>query len=203
MWGFSGEVGLQQILRPSLESAHRPDWRRKPLLELRSLLAEPIAGVRRAVVAQLLVANQIPGAESIFVGATGAPAQERPWILECPNNNVPQEHFKFCAIGSGKKAAYHGFESLRHYEPHEQPIGVAKLFLYRIMEDAIRAESAGVGGLIHLWSVTRGGAAEEPAAEIQGLAQTVDQWRSNERGTLRDLMRPTGRDEDAEPNDGA
>ncbi len=194
VWGFSGAVGLKQLLRPALEAAHAADWRRRPCADLRVPIGSCIAAVRRDVVGNMLVSNHIPGAEALFAGVTGAPGQAKPWLVEYPSDNVAEEHFKFCAVGSGKKAGYHAFETLRHYAPQERPVALAKLFLYRIMEDAIRAESQGIGGDIHLWSVTTDGAHEEATSEVQGLAQLVDQWKRNERESLRDLMNPGGSD---------
>ncbi|MEX0750513.1 MAG: hypothetical protein WD359_06855 [Dehalococcoidia bacterium] len=201
VWGFSGAVGLKQLIRPALEAAHAPDWKRKTIAELRMPIPERIATVRKAVAAQHLIAQALPSAEAMVVGVTGPPGMLKPWILECPSDNIAQEHFRFCAIGSGKKAGYHGYESLRHYEPHEQPIGLAKLFLFRIMDDAIRAEGFGVGGQIHLWSVTNDGAVEEPGPAMEDLAQLLDQWRQTEKEGLRGLMKPPGDEPGAEALD--
>ena len=184
----SGGVGLAQYLRPALEQAHRGNWPQKPLLEVRTAIGTTIATVRRGLVEKQLVSNAVPDAEALVAGFSEAGGQTKPWLIEFPTDNMSQEHERFCAVGSGKKAGYHAFESIRHYNPADRDVTLATLFLYRIMVDAIRAESQGVGGAIHLWVVTGGSCQQLPEAELDGLQQLLEQWQEAERKSLIGLI---------------
>lgn len=188
VWGLSGGVGLAQYLRPALEQAHRGNWPQKPLLEVRTAIGATIASVRRELVEKQLVSNTIPGAEVLVAGFSQVGGQMKPWLIEFPTDNMSQEHERFCAVGSGKKAGYHAFESIRHYSPADRDVTLATLFLYRIMVDAIRAESQGVGGAIHLWVVTGGNCQQLPESELDGLQQLLEQWQEAERKSLIGLI---------------
>jgi len=190
VWGLSGPVGIAQQVRPALEIAYRAAWAQKAFPDLRDPIAQSIAATRKKIHQHQVVGDE-PGVALLFAGMTGAANAMTPWLMEVPNNNVVQQHHIFCAVGSGAKAGYHAFESLRHYEPSQRGVALAKLFLYRIMDDATRAEFFGVGGAIHVWTITAGGFQKEPDAEMQGLAQMLTYWREAERDSLKNLIAPT------------
>ena len=56
------------------------------------------------------------------------------WILEITPTGQQEQHFKFCAVGSGKKHAFDLWGHLRHFEPHEATIEIGKLIAYRIVQ---------------------------------------------------------------------
>lgn len=194
-WGSSGPVGLQQVLKESLDGALRTNWPQKTLDQLRVTIVNKVTGRQREAVAQFVPATQNarpPAAEVLICGHTADC-----WLLEVAADGQQQQHFKFCAVGSGKATAYRVWNTLRHYVPHDESIEFGKFLAYRIVHDVITADFALVGLPVRIWTIRPDGATELAPAEVDALAITVDAWKEEERRSLRRALE--GRGEENEP----
>lgn len=185
-WAVSGPEGIQQVLKESLDAAAKATWPKKSLTQIRQTIVNKVTGRQQEAVQQFVPANpndNPPAASVLVCGYTN-----NKWLLEVTAKGTQQEHFKFCAIGSGKQAAYNIWESLRHYVPLDESIEFSKFIAYRILHDAITTESALVGFPIRIWTIKKVGVAELTEPEMGALGQTVEAWKNDERRSLRRVL---------------
>lgn len=184
VWGLSGPVGLQERIGPQLKKLAGAEWQQQRLADFRPNLVRVVTKAQKQAAEQYvnLPGTLPPKAELLFSGFT----RGAPWILEVDESGQDQEHTDegFCAIGSGKKAAHHVYCTLDHYEVASQDSELAKLVVYRIMEDAIKVELIWVGFPIQMWVVEESGAHMVQSSELDHIGELVFHWLQREKPTL-------------------
>lgn len=185
-WGLSGPEGLQQVLKESLDATVRTNWRQKTLSQIRMSMVDKVTGRQAEAVRQFVPASENarpPTAEVLLCGFT-----VDKWLLEITETGQQQEHFKFCAVGSAKGTAYHVWNTLKHYEPHDETAEFGKVLAYRVIDDVIRTEAVFVGFPIRMWVVQDAGVAEVTEPELDALGQLVEEWKKDESRSLRRVL---------------
>jgi len=196
VWGLSGPQGLQQVLKESLDATVRSTWPKKTLSQIRMALVNKVTGRQAEAVRQFVPARpnaRSPTAEALFCGFTADK-----WLLEISETGQQQQYSKFCAVGSAKGTAYHVWNTLRHYQPHDETVEFGKVLAYRVVDDVIRTEALFVGFPIRMWVVQESGVTHLAQPEIHALGQLVEAWKEDESHSLRRVLE--GRGETATPS---
>ena len=189
VWGVSGPKGLQQVLKESLDATVKKTWPEKTLSQIRTAIVDKVTGRQREALNQYVPVggSQPPNAEALFCGFTADK-----WLLEIAENGQQEHHSEFCAVGSGKKTAYHCWATLKHYRPCEESMGLGKLIAFRIVHDVIETDAALVGFPIRMWTVGKDGVSQLLEPEIDALGELANAWKDEERLSLRRVLEGRG-----------
>lgn len=189
LYGASADVGLLQKLNEELQTF-------TPKSNFKNILKE----IKKLVVPELKESAMLhvpypqqgfyqpPVAVLLFAGVTDGEA----WILEIERDGRDTRYGEdlgdFAAIGSGKPWAQAVFR------PHlftERDLKLGKIFAYRVVEDSIELASGGLAKPINMFTISIEGKVEQISRdELEGLVDTCEVWRDQERKAVGELLAP-------------
>ena len=186
-YGGSGDGGLLQKVDEDLQDLTcegnfkriRKDIRKTVLPHLNEAISSHIRYPQQPF-------NQPPAAVLLFAGVIDG----KPWILEIERDGrdtlYNQDMGNFAAVGSGKPWAQ---AVMRPHLNREKDLRAAKIFAYRIVDDAIELASGGLAKPIVMHSIDLAGVLSQvPEEELTALATTCEGWRDLEREAVGEIL---------------
>jgi 20S proteasome alpha/beta subunit len=185
-WGAAGSLGLQQTLVDAL-GEHERELVAAPGPELRRRLADLVIPIQQRALEQFVAHPGAlpPDLACIFAWCDRADAR----MLSIPRTGGDHQlHDRHAAVGTGDIFADFAMTSVAHLGTAHLSLEQAKMVAYKVLADAIDVAAVYLGPPIQMYAVTASGAAEIPAAELEGgLADSVEAWKARQRETLGPL----------------
>jgi 20S proteasome alpha/beta subunit len=187
-WAGAGTVGAIQRVEHAL-SQHTGDivraFSQGHELGARKIHSR-VSAVQREIAAEVLGDPAEEGASAYLFGGYGAAGQ---WLLEIDSAGMRQwcEQSHFTSIGSGAIYAVHAYRSIAHYRLPALSLVQAQAFAYRTVENAIATAALGLGGAVHMATVTPRGACALGDTDLMAVQDTVDIWKQREVEIMDEL----------------
>lgn len=194
-WGTAGSIPVQQTLDGLLgELTVVP--RSDSTNAVRRAITEAVASARSAV--QSSFERQREVAEMVE-GLFAWRGRDGFHLLRVPWQNPPTLATRFDAIGGGKSFALFAYSRSEHLGYETLPLDAAQMVAYSVIDDVIRASTAGVSGPVQVAVVTDEGARVLPDDQLDPIRDTVDAYRDYQREFIVRDEPPTSMDTGIRP----
>jgi 20S proteasome alpha/beta subunit len=185
VWGGTGDSQTISDINQALQTVRPQIEGGADLTQLLPVVIRPVL-VRRYTNYIPQVPGLQPQTAATGTLACGYDSTRGGWIVEvdpnCGSTNYGPRGFH--AVGSGAGFALLGNVLLAHFRPAERPLSQGRLIAYRVIDAAIQASAAGVGGPIQMWYVNADGAQQVDEDEINKIQSLVGGWQEEEGKVL-------------------
>lgn len=189
-WGGAGNLGIVQRVREHISTnLSLPSYfNAMPSDQIKTRVSDAVTKVvRPLLVDRRLTATDNELTDYLFVGHSSRGS----FIINLGSNLMDMDHITvgYHAIGSGGPLPLLALAGLAHYDIRNRTLREAKLIAYRVMEDAIRVASQGLGMPIQMIEISKpttghGRARALGDDEISELGTAVLQWKDIEADSL-------------------